>query len=190
MRVYSQVTIGVLSDARVIGDFDFFLWVYMDFLNFLQWIWLQWQEKNSVTNYVKKKKWGREAVEEVLWSGSKKSPTNTAETPTGRLPLLLAYLSGSDCAGGLVQPFLAGSSGFERFPVGSKQAGWGLPLAGCCPQRWPRSHKGLWALPSTYFCPLQGVLLPISPPLLISRSFLSFLAESNEMTYLEVLYTL
>lgn len=189
MRVYSQVTIGVLSDGRVLGDFDFFLWVYLDFLNFLQWIWLQWQEKNSVTNYVKKKTRKRSGRRSPVVRQQEVSDKN-CRTPTGRLPLLLAYLSGSDCAGGLVQPFLAGSSGFERFPVGSKQAGWGLPLAGCCPQRWPRSHKGLWALPSTYFCPLQGVLLPISPPPLISRSFLSFLAESNEMTYLEVLYTL
>lgn len=38
MKVYSKIIIVVLSDCGVIGDFDFLLWVYLDFLNYQTWI--------------------------------------------------------------------------------------------------------------------------------------------------------
>ena len=52
MRVYSKIIIVVLSDCGVIGDFDFLLWVYLDFLNFLQQTWIIPVARKKLDKYI------------------------------------------------------------------------------------------------------------------------------------------
>ena len=58
----------ILSDCGVIGDFEFLLWVYLDFLNFLQQTRIIPVARKKPDKYIYiylKKKQGREVMEET-----------------------------------------------------------------------------------------------------------------------------